>query len=98
VDACGEEHRVTTFVCVHCHEPIAPEAVKRDAAGQTYHDQCLVEGGQRVAPSRRHGVVITGIDIGFGDLVILLLKIAFAGIPVGIVLGVLWYVVAIFLH
>jgi len=37
---------------------------------------------------RDEGVRITGIDIPFGDIFVLLLKVAIASIPVGIVVGI----------
>lgn len=34
-------------------------------------------------------IVVTGIDVPFGDLVMLLLKIAFAAIPAAIILSII---------
>lgn len=38
----------------------------------------------------RTRVVVTSIDVGFGDLVILLFKLGLAAIPAGLLLGLIW--------
>jgi hypothetical protein len=42
-------------------------------------------------------VVITGIEIPFRDLVVLLVKVSFAAIPAGIIVGVVYFFVWYFL-
>jgi len=46
---------------------------------------------------RPSGVMITGVDVPFGDLVVLMVKLLFAGIPAGILAYGLWYMVLSFL-
>jgi hypothetical protein len=42
-------------------------------------------------------VVVTGINVSFGDLMSLLFQLFFASIPVGIFAGILWYLAQSFL-
>jgi hypothetical protein len=37
---------------------------------------------------------VTGIDIPFIDLLVLLIKLALAGIPAGLVIGIAWFSIA----
>lgn len=40
-------------------------------------------------------VVLTGIEIPFLDLAGFLFKLFFASLPLGIILGILWYLIAV---
>lgn len=42
-------------------------------------------------PENLVGVMLTGIDVPFGDLVVLLIKLFFASISAGIIAWGLWY-------
>lgn len=44
-----------------------------------------------------HGVKIVGVSIPFGDLVTLMIKVAIASIPAGIIIGILWFVLTVIL-
>jgi len=48
------------------------------------------------ARKRAGHTIISGIDIPFSDLVMLLVKLAFAAIPAAIIIGLIWSIIAAF--
>lgn len=73
----------STLTCARCGQPIEEEP-RRDSAGRPFHPLCF-------GPASR--VRVTGIDIPFRDLVVLMIKLALAGIPAGIVIGFVWFTI-----
>lgn len=61
-------------------------AASRTAGASAYRDE--------TAPPPAAGVVVTGIEVPFLDLVILLVKLAIAAIPALIVVALFWAVVS----
>lgn len=82
------------MICPRCKTEVRPSDAKLDPEGRAYHASCY----QIAYPGApRSGIVITGVDIGFMDLTAFVFKFAMASLLVGVVLGVVWAVVRMFL-
>jgi hypothetical protein len=78
---------VTTLICARCKTEVLERDAKVDPAGRAYHDMCY----QIVYPEEpKNGMVVTGIDIPFLDLTVLIFKFTMASLLVGLVLGSVW--------
>ena len=66
---------------------LAQDKVKYDAKQQRKKQELLTA----------KKVILKGIDIPFWDLVILLVKIAFAAIPAAIIITIIWGIIISFL-
>jgi len=75
---------VPTLSCARCGVLIEDEP-RRDNTGRPFHAQCF-------GPETR--VRVTGIDIPFRDLVVFFIKLALAGIPAVLVIGLIWFFIA----
>ena len=70
--------------CAQCGSPIEGEP-RRDNTGRPFHPGCFGPAGR---------VRVTGIDIPFRDLVVLLIKLALAAVPAMLVIGIAWFFIA----
>jgi hypothetical protein len=80
---------VTTLICARCKAEVREEDAKIDSANRAYHVMCY----QIAYPeSPKNGLVITGVDIPFVDLTVLVFKLTMASLLVGLVFGFVWMV------
>lgn len=62
------------ITCPECQRAVSDKAAACPSCGAPFRN--------------RRGVVIQGVDIPFGDLVVLIFKATLAAIPAGIILGI----------
>lgn len=92
-------------VCPHCGVPVTTPAGRKlrcTECGKVGRAKPLTEqeaAGLKLRPTARksavHRVVITSVDIPFGNLVWLLLKLAIAGVLAAVVFWLIWTLVGV---
>jgi hypothetical protein len=86
---------MTPYTCSRCKNEVREEDARSDQAGRVYHQMCY----EIAYPgAQKQGLVISGVDIPFIDLTVLVLKLTMASLLVGGVLGLFWATFRLFLR
>ena len=96
---CGRSNPPESPFCRNCGTSI-DEVPTRDVTSMMPAGNSSTREPRRTAAaslrSEPDGVVLTGVDIPFGDLVFLLTKVALASIPAAIILAGIGFIIGIF--
>lgn len=95
---CGTPNREARLNCARCGGPIAAvdptdsATLPRDVLEAAVTTDSIATGSVRPRDGRSpdQGVVVTGIEIPFFDLVWLLVKLAIAAVPALFIVGMFW--------
>lgn len=82
--------------CKECGNAVDENAPTCPHCGTPWPGRRAAASHASAAPARQGGgVVITGVDIPFGDLVVLIIKVMFASIPAYLILFVIFSIIGV---